>query len=575
MAIVGGLLCWSMAQLIRVIDYPILYLPVRTTGAVAAQIPHRLDQTFGDHLLLLGYDLETAPADNALNLKLYWQSPTYTDEDYLMNVTLAQNGDSRFSWSLYPLNGRYPTRIWESWETIRDDIRLPLVDIPPGTYQLQLQLFGSQGTLPVGEADTLILDEVTVPATPPMQPDIPLSASVDGREVVTGITLWQAERYRRWKLPEYRPRMQIPFVWQGQPAPDERVEWLLVSPNGQVYASTQVSPHFGYFPVGLDWLSGDYRLRMELWRGDTVIASQESEPLVAIINKKPRLLEPPPLTHPLEANFADRIKLLGYDLPVRSLASGRGVPVTLYWQGLRTMGKSYTVFVKLLDNQHQAWGSVDRLPADGYSTIYWLENEVVIDGFELPVDPATPHGIYWLNVGLYEEIDQAAVSLPLVVDGGPTDVTSVTFGPVKIGAAPPGVVVPSASPEHPLAVELGNAIRLQGYDLTQTEQNLSFTFYWESLAPVGTDYTVFVHVRNRANETVAQLDRPPVDGAYPTSLWEAGELIPDTLQIPLPADLPSGQYSIVVGMYDFVTGTRLPVAGSDDNSLTLSVIRIQ
>ncbi|MEW5959343.1 MAG: hypothetical protein AB1801_16555, partial [Chloroflexota bacterium] len=462
--------------------------------------------------------------------------------------------------------------IWESWETIRDDVWLPLIDISPGQYQVQLQLYGFDGPLPVGQADALVLTEVTIPASPPLPPEMPLSASVDGRPVVQGASLWQAQTYRRWRLPEYQPRMQIAFTWQGEPAPDERVEWRLVGPAGQVYADTPVSAHFGYFPVGLDWPSGDYRLRMELWRANTVIASQESGAVVAIVNKSPRLLEPPPIARPLEANFANRIELLGYDLPARSLGRGQGVPLTLYWRGLRTMGQDYTVFAKLLDDQQRVWGSADRLPADGYHTFYWLENEVVIDGFELPVAPGAPPGVYWLNVGLYEKIKGAAVSLPLMAEGQPTDVTSVTFGPVKIGGPPPGVVAAAIAPGRPLAVALGAAIRLRGYDLTQTPQNLDLTLYWESLASPPLDYTVFVHVRNQAGATVAQLDRPPVNGAYPSSLWASGELIPDRLLVPLAQDLPAGEYTLVVGMYDFASGARLPVPGYANNEISLSTI---
>jgi hypothetical protein len=575
LALVGGLLCWSLVQLVRVIDYPLLYLPVRTTAEAATNIPHRLDQTFGDNLDLLGYDLNINPADDALNLKLYWHSQDYVDEDYRMTVILAQNNDARFTWSSYPINGRYPTRIWESWETIRDDISLPLVDVPPGHYQLQLQLFGLNGPLPVNQANALTLTDVLIqPSSPLPPPQIPLTAAVDGRVAVEGVSLWQAERYTRWQLPEYRPRMQIAFTWQGQPAPDERVEWLLVAPDGQVYTDTPVSAHFAYFPVGLDWPSGDYRLRMELWRGQTVTASEESEPLVTVINKTPRLLEPPPMTHPVEANFAGQIKLLGYDLPARSLSTGQGVPITLYWQGLRTMGADYTVFAKLLDSRQQLWGSAERFPADGYHTFNWLESEIVIDGFELPVDPNPPPGVYWLNLGLYEEHNGSAVSLPLVADGQPAGETSVTFGPIKIGGPPPGAVVQKSQPENAVNAIFGEQIELLGYDVAGSTLNLELTLYWQAVAQPDAAYSTFVHIRNRAGETVTQKDGPTGNGVYPTILWDTGETIADKILMTLPPDLPSGQYSVVVGLYNFATGQRLSVTGTVDDSLELAVVEI-
>jgi hypothetical protein len=92
------------------------------------------------------------------------------------------------------------------------------------------------------------------------------------------------------------------------------------------------------------------------------------------------------------------------------------------------------------------------------------------------------------------------------------------------------------------------------------------TLYWQALGPVDRDYTVFAHVRNKAGEVVAQRDGPPAGGVYPTSLWEPGEIIEDELVVPLEG-LPAGEYDLVAGMYDFVTGVRLPVDGSDIISL--------
>ena len=326
--------------------------------------------------------------------------------------------------------------------------------------------------------------------------------------------------------------------------------------------------------MGSDWLTGDYRLRAEVWRDDVVIASRETGPLVRVINKRPRLLESPPIDHPVEANFDNKIKLLGYDLPVRSLSTGEGMPVTLYWQGLRTMGRDYTVFTKLLDNQQQAWSSVDRLPADGYNTIYWLEDEVVIDGFELPVGSFVPDGVYWINVGLYEEIDGVAVSLPLMANDQPSEITSVTFGPVKIGDPPPGVVADTALPDIPLDVEFGGLIGLHGYDLDQNKDELKARLYWASLSEMETDFTVFAHIRNQAGETVAQMDRPLTDSVYPSSLWAMGEIILDEIAVPLSDNLPPGDYTLHVGLYDFTTGIRLHVASSTDNSVRLSAFTL-
>jgi hypothetical protein len=51
-------------------------------------------------------------------------------------------------------------------------------------------------------------------------------------------------------------------------------------------------------------------------------------------------------------------------------------------------------------------------------------------------------------------------------------------------------------------------------------------------------------------------------------LWDPGEIIADEVMIPLPPDI-QGDYEIVVGLYDFKTGARLPVPGRPDNEVSL------
>jgi hypothetical protein len=51
----------------------------------------------------------------------------------------------------------------------------------------------------------------------------------------------------------------------------------------------------------------------------------------------------------------------------------------------------------------------------------------------------------------------------------------------------------------------------------------------------------------------------PQQNHYPTSRWLAGEVVIDTYQITLPAELPVGQYPVEVGLYLAETGQRLQV----------------
>jgi len=112
---------------------------------------------------------------------------------------------------------------------------------------------------------------------------------------------------------------------------------------------------------------------------------------------------PPPVRHPLEANLDGRIRFLGYDLDATSVGPGDTLHLTLYWQALTEMDESYTVFTHLLDQDNHIWGQRDSLPAGGtLPTSCWVKDEIIVDEYDIPVQPAAPPGEYLIEIGIYQ-----------------------------------------------------------------------------------------------------------------------------------------------------------------------------
>jgi hypothetical protein len=290
---------------------------------------------------------------------------------------------------------------------------------------------------------------------------------------------------------------------------------------------------------------------------------------------QPFSTEMPDISVPVNANFADRLILLGYDLPVRRAEPGEMFPITLYWQAVTRMDHTFVIFNHLLDEQQRNWGGHDRWPRETANTILWHPGEVVIDAFGLRVADDAPDGVYTIDIGLYVQDDPAANPLPLVREGRILDQSSVQLGIVKVGGAPPELSLSpdELNPEVELQLKLGEPplVLLHGYDIVIETGVLKLTLYWESLAQTSVDYTTFVHLRDRAGNTVAQGDRPAGGGRYPTSLWDVGEIIRDEVTIPL-TGLSGSEGSLFVGLYDVETGIRLTVPGNSANEIRLDVL---
>jgi 4-amino-4-deoxy-L-arabinose transferase-like glycosyltransferase len=103
-------------------------------------------------------------------------------------------------------------------------------------------------------------------------------------------------------------------------------------------------------------------------------------------------------------------------------------------------------------------------------------------------------------------------------------------------------------------------------------QTITVTLLWQARQPVSEDYTVFVHLLDRAGKRWAQQDAQPLDNLYPTSRWAPGEMVRDSHPLSLPADLPPGRYFLLVGMYLPATGERLPASTGGDHLLLATLL---
>jgi hypothetical protein len=132
---------------------------------------------------------------------------------------------------------------------------------------------------------------------------------------------------------------------------------------------------------------------------------------------------------------------------------------------------------------------------------------------------------------------------------------------LHLSTAAPGVVEMSRAPvlsaeDVPLDVahELNNGIRIRSVSITDLNENQKqIIVYWESLEKVSKDYSVAVHLvakeppLSEADILYQADNNHPVEGYYPTTLWQPGEIVRDDYLI----EIPEGAHpaAIRLGMY--------------------------
>jgi hypothetical protein len=300
--------------------------------------------------------------------------------------------------------------------------------------------------------------------------------------------------------------------------------------------------------VGLDELPADLAARPPrgiLTAVDNSDAAEEA-PLVAYAQAHGYV----PIPLPDEGTFwaapiatwADAIRLGAADLPRAPILPGHEFVATLHLQAAAPITANLNVLARLV-----APDGSELLRSEGWpwgrATSTWPAGEVWPDGHTFVIPPAAAPGPYRVEVSFYDPATLALLGDPL------------TVGHIVVSA-------PTPVPASPLA-HFGPGIELLAAGMPPTPWSpgatQTVTLTWRAAAPVPGRYTVFLHLLGPTGAPVAQGDREPWAGAYPTDAWLPGAPAADTYTLALPPDLPPGDYQLVVGLYDPLTGARLPL----------------
>jgi len=145
-------------------------------------------------------------------------------------------------------------------------------------------------------------------------------------------------------------------------------------------------------------------------------------------------------------------------------------------------------------------------------------------------------------------------------------------------APPPRYGSPDeVTPQHPVEVTYPGLARLLGYstapDPLYPGDTLQATFYWQVLDRPVEDYVFFVQVFGREGARIGERDTHPGLGRYPTSRWQPGEVIADTIPVPLTEEAvaPAG-LRLDLGFYP-PGGPRLLTADGRD-TVSLGPVRL-
>jgi hypothetical protein len=395
-----------------------------------------MDLNFGNELLLLGhYGLpDQSQASEESSVTFYWQVLSRPVDDYSLSLRLLGGDGLRWSQTdIVPFNGFYPTSRWEPGTTVAQTVSVPPhYGIPRGRYTWELrlyspvtwrelQVFDGAGMLlgsgaPVGTVEVAATSATLLPQMPiryPLQAEFGRVMRLVGYDLAemewrAGETLhlemyWQyllatSEHYsvlvQLTDIAGRTLREEASALADGPAGSIARQQYSLVIPPEAAGQRCSLIVEVQSAETGSSLAVGPH-----LWplKRATLALAQ------ILIAEEARLFQEPIIEHPLEAHLGEQIEFLGYDLRNASVAAGGKIDLVLYWRASREMGRSYTVFIHILDHKGGIWAQGDSLPCKGARlTSGWIQGEVIVDRHEISLGEYMPPGRYRLIWGMYD-----------------------------------------------------------------------------------------------------------------------------------------------------------------------------
>jgi hypothetical protein len=261
---------------------------------------------------------------------------------------------------------------------------------------------------------------------------------------------------------------------------------------------------------------------------------------------------------PLELAQMEDAKLTWLAIDPALVQQGSNVDVHLFWEKLNPSAETLQLCLSLISE-------ADDATVPECTSLITARDVRQLEGkafgfmtYTLEVSPYLNRGNYQIFAEVVSSTDSSSESLTGVIGEIDFNATPRTFASQEDQGAANSI----ASWADQIALIDVNASNSENHTL---EIDLS----WRALERMSRSNKVFAHlVAKNGTGLIAQADAVPRNWAYPTNWWEKGEIVTDTLNIPIDGISP-GSYQLWLGLYDEETLERLPLDGptpSDDAS---------
>jgi len=225
---------------------------------------------------------------------------------------------------------------------------------------------------------------------------------------------------------------------------------------------------------------------------------------------------------------------------------------------LEPVEERYKVFIHLLDAQDHIVGQRDAEPGGGTQmTATWQEGEMIADNHGVLILPGTPPGEYRVEMGMYSLRSGERLSIK---EGGEAPDNRILLSPIRVLKPKTPPPLEALQIEHRLEIDFG-PLRLLGYNLSKLGfahdpraplypgDTLHLTLFWQVREEPRSEILLTIELTDSRGESVAKRETSPVEGGYPPTAWEQGEIVRDQHYLFISSS-PPGRYRVLLWVKD-------------------------
>jgi 4-amino-4-deoxy-L-arabinose transferase-like glycosyltransferase len=224
-------------------------------------------------------------------------------------------------------------------------------------------------------------------------------------------------------------------------------------------------------------------------------------------------------------------------------------------------GRPLAVSLRLVDQVGQVWSQRDtRL---GTELVDLRNRSHVRQSLAVPVPEELPAGDYRVEVVVY---DPQTVR-PLTASATSDDAgNAVVLGSVRVDKSPKdGLHSAGALTSRRALADFGSARLLRAQTAATAVSpgdSVPVSLVWQAGRNLaGDSLVVVVQLLGDHDRVVASLEEEPLQGRYPTSQWQPGELVADSHGLTVLRSTQPGRYRLVIGLYRASDRERLNAGG--------------